>query len=75
MLFASTEGVAEHAGWFLENAWMIPVIPAIAFFLIIGFGKRMPRGGSEIGIASMLGSLTLAAGAAYQGDRLAGRHT
>ncbi|MDO9176049.1 MAG: proton-conducting transporter membrane subunit, partial [Actinomycetota bacterium] len=56
----------EAAGWFLENAWLIPLIPAVAFFLIIGFGKRMPRGGSEIGIASMLGALVIAAGTAYQ---------
>ncbi len=56
----------EAAGWFLENAWLIPLIPAVAFFLIIGFGKRMPRGGSEIGIASMLASLVIAAGTAYQ---------
>ena len=56
----------ESAGWFLEHAWLIPLIPAVAFFLIIGFGKRLPRGGSEIGIVSMLGSLTIAAGTAYQ---------
>jgi len=53
-------------GWFLEHAWLIPVIPGVAFVLIILFGKRMPRGGSEIGIASMLAALVLAAGAAYQ---------
>ena len=56
----------ESAGWFLENAWLIPLIPAVAFFLILGFGTRMPRGGSEIGIASMVASLVLAAGTAYQ---------
>ena len=66
MLAEETEAAVHAAGWFLEHAWLIPVIPAIAFFLIIGFGKRMPRGGSEIGIASMLGSLVFAAGAAYQ---------
>jgi len=53
-------------GWFLENAWLIPVIPAVAFALIILVGKRMPRGGSEIGIASMVAALVLSAGAAYQ---------
>ena len=56
----------ESAGWFLEHAWLIPLIPAVAFFLIIGVGKRLPRGGSEIGIASMLASLVIAAGTAYQ---------
>ena len=71
MLFASeTEPAGEHVvqatGWFLEHAWLIPLIPAIAFFLIIFFGKKLPRGGSEIGIASMLGALVIAAGTAYQ---------
>ena len=36
--------------WFLDNAWLIPVIPTVSFFLIILFGKRTARwtnGGSE----------------------------
>ena len=37
--------------WFLENAWIIPFIPAVSFVLILAFGKRAPDGGSEIGIA------------------------
>jgi len=63
-------------GWFLEHAYLIPLIPAIAFVAIIAFGKRIPAvqvgrytvpgGGSLIGIASMLGSLALSAGAAIQ---------
>jgi NADH-quinone oxidoreductase subunit L len=56
----------QAAGWFLEHAWLIPVIPAVAFFLILFFGKKMPRGGSEIGIASMLASFVIAAGTTYQ---------
>ena len=39
------------AGWFLENAWLIPVIPGIAFALIILIGKRLPMQGSELGVA------------------------
>jgi len=69
MLLAA-EGATEHAavasGWFLENAWLIPLIPGIAFFAILFFGKKMPRGGSEIGIASMAASLVLAIGLAVQ---------
>ena len=38
-------------GWFLENAWLIPVIPGIAFVVIILFGKRLPMKGSEVGVA------------------------
>ncbi|MBJ7271609.1 MAG: NADH-quinone oxidoreductase subunit L [Ilumatobacteraceae bacterium] len=62
-----TEVLAPLAtGWFLENAWLIPVIPAIAFALIILIGKRLPMKGSELGVLSMFGSLVLSAGAGYQ---------
>jgi len=68
MLAAATEMTETvlSSGWFLENAWIIPVIPAISFVLIIFFGKRMPKKGSEFGVASMLGALVFSAGAAYQ---------
>ena len=69
MLLAAEETAAhaaESAGWFLENAWLIALIPGVAFFLILFFGKRMPRGGSEIGIASMIASLVISAGATMQ---------
>jgi NADH-quinone oxidoreductase subunit L len=65
-MFAETTEVALKSGWFLEHAWVIPVIPALSFFLIIFFGKRMPKKGSEFGVASMLGALVFAGGAAYQ---------
>ena len=55
--------------WFLDNAWLIPLLPAIAFFLIILFGKRTGRwtnGGSYIGITAILASLVLAFGTAIQ---------
>ena len=69
-MFAASE-VAEAAvelssGWFLEHAWLIPIIPVIGFAIIILFGKRLPLKGSEIGVLSMLGSLALSAGAASQ---------
>lgn len=67
-LFASESEVLAPlaSGWFLDNAWLIAVVPAIAFALIILFGKRMPMKGSEIGVLSMATSLVLSAGAAYQ---------
>ena len=43
-----------------------PRHPAVGFALIILFGKRFPMKGSEIGIASMVAALVLAAGTTYQ---------
>jgi NADH-quinone oxidoreductase subunit L len=68
---------AETAGWFLNNAWLIPIIPSVAFFLIIGFGKsqipvgnttlgKVLGGGAFIALASMFASFVIAAGTAYQ---------
>ena len=64
MLFAAEE--ALKSGWFLEHAYLIPIVPAVAFFLIIFFGRKMPKKGSEFGIASMVAALVLSVGAAYQ---------
>jgi len=44
----------------LTHAWIIPLIPAVAFVLILAVGKRLPRGGSEIGIASVALAFVLA---------------
>ncbi len=37
----------------LTHAWIIPVIPAVSFLLILAFGKKLKHGGAEIGIASV----------------------
>ena len=67
LLASESEILAPLAsGWFLEHAWLIPVVPAIAFALIILIGKRLPMKGSELGVLSMISSLVLAAGAGYQ---------
>lgn len=63
---AQSSDMALSSGWFLENAFIIPIIPAVAFALIIFFGKRMPMKGSEFGIASMLAALVMSVGAGYQ---------
>ncbi len=46
-------GAAESASWFLEQAWLLPVVPAVSFLVILLAGKRMPRGGSEVGIVAL----------------------
>jgi len=50
----------------LEYAWIIPVIPTVSFVLILFFGKRMPRQGSEIGIAALGASFVLSCVAVVQ---------
>ncbi len=57
---------AATTGWFLENAWLIPVIPGLAFFVIILFGKRLPMKGSEVGVLSMAASAVLSCGLVLQ---------
>jgi NADH-quinone oxidoreductase subunit L len=66
MLAASEVLSPLRDGWFLQNAWLAPVIPTLGFALIILFGKRLPKKGSEVGVLSMLASLVLASGAAWQ---------
>ena len=54
LLAAEGGGPAIDAqGWFLENAWLIPLIMGVSFVTILFFGKRLPRGGSEVGIAAV----------------------
>src|SRR5438445_8691065 len=46
--------------WMLRNAWIIPFIPTLSFVVILLLGRRMPRGGSEVGIPAVGASLLLA---------------
>ncbi|MFP4513361.1 MAG: NADH-quinone oxidoreductase subunit L [Acidimicrobiales bacterium] len=46
--------------FFLENAWIIPAIPAASFFLILFVGRLLPKKGSEIGIVAVGASFVLA---------------
>jgi len=66
-MFAASETLAPlSGGWFLDNAWLAPVVPTIGFALIVLFGKRLPKKGSELGVLSLLASLVVASGAAWQ---------
>jgi NADH-quinone oxidoreductase subunit L len=52
--------------WFLDQAWLIPLIPALSFVVILLIGRRMPRHGSEVGVAAVGISFLLSCGAAMQ---------
>jgi NADH-quinone oxidoreductase subunit L len=63
---ATGELVTTSGGWFLTHAWVIPIIPAVAFVLILLFGKRLPGKGAELGIAAIAASFVLALGTTIQ---------
>jgi NADH-quinone oxidoreductase subunit L len=44
----------------LTHAFIIPLIMAISFLAILAFGKKLPRGGAEIGIAALATCFVLA---------------
>ena len=44
----------------LAKAWLIPLIPALSFWVILLVGKRLPGKGAEVGIASVGASCLLA---------------
>ena len=46
--------VAKSANWATAHAWLIPALSAVAVVLIALGGKRLPRGGSELGILAQL---------------------
>lgn len=52
--------------FFLDHAWLIPLIPAVSFLGILLFGKRAPRPASWVGVASVGASWALAVGALAQ---------
>jgi NADH-quinone oxidoreductase subunit L len=50
----------------LDYAWIIVFIPAVSFVAILLFGKRLPRHGSEVGIAAVGASFVLSCIAVVQ---------
>jgi NADH-quinone oxidoreductase subunit L len=59
-MFLATEAVthAAEAG-IAEKAWLIPLLPALSFFVILFFGKKLPKGGAESGILAVGASFVL----------------
>src|SRR5207244_2298728 len=49
----------DSGGPVIRLAWLIPSLPAVAFPLILFFGKRAPGRGADIGIAAMAVALIL----------------
>jgi len=43
----------DAASWILQQGWLMPLVPAVSFFAILFFGKRLPRKGAEIGLAAV----------------------
>ncbi|MBP9115039.1 MAG: NADH-quinone oxidoreductase subunit L [Acidimicrobiia bacterium] len=58
--------LSSQGPWFLTHAWLIVLIPLVSFFLILFFGKKLPKGGHEIGITALVAVLAYAIMAAYQ---------
>ena len=52
--------------WFLDHAWLIPLIPAISYAVILLFGKRFGERAAWIGLASIGSAWVLALGTVVQ---------
>ena len=52
--------------WFLDHAWLVPLIPALSFAIILLIGKRFGPRAAWIGITSVGASFVLAVGSVIQ---------
>ncbi|HSH59442.1 MAG TPA: proton-conducting transporter membrane subunit, partial [Acidimicrobiales bacterium] len=50
----------------LENIWVIPALTFASFWLILFFGKRLPKHGAEVGIAALAVAFALSSVAVFQ---------
>ena len=50
----------------LRNAWIIPLLPAASFVLILLFGKRLPRKGAELAVGAVGAAFVLSCITAVQ---------
>jgi NADH-quinone oxidoreductase subunit L len=80
LLLAAEEGghaATSDGGWLASGAWLIPVVPMVMTFVILFFGKRLPRKGWELAVGTMgfvaaygtaLFIANLGTGIAYEGS-------
>ncbi|HTD50835.1 MAG TPA: NADH-quinone oxidoreductase subunit L [Acidimicrobiia bacterium] len=52
--------------FFLDHAWLVPLLPALSFVVILLFGKRFPQKGSDVGTVAVGASFVLACGTLFQ---------
>lgn len=45
----------------IENAWLIPLLPLVAFILLVSFGRQLKEGSTWLGIIFMAGAFVLSA--------------
>jgi NADH-quinone oxidoreductase subunit L len=50
----------------LRNAWIIPLLPGLGFIAVLLLGKRLPRKGAELAVATVGASFVLSCIAAVQ---------
>ena len=56
------EHAAKAANWFVQNAWLIPLLPFVSGALTLFLGRRTPGKGPVYGIAAVFASLVLSIG-------------
>ncbi|HEX6330259.1 MAG TPA: NADH-quinone oxidoreductase subunit L [Actinomycetota bacterium] len=60
------EEAAPAPNWFVDNAWLIVLLPFVSAALTLFVGKRTPGKGAVYGIAAMAAGLVLSIGVLWQ---------
>src|SRR5947209_14028764 len=55
-----------HAGFFLDRAFLIPLVPAVTFWVILLFGRRWGSRAAYVGIGALAIDWLLSVGALVQ---------
>ncbi|MGZ8606330.1 MAG: NADH-quinone oxidoreductase subunit L [Actinomycetota bacterium] len=69
-ILLQAEGAAEHAAaapnWFVDNAWLIVLLPFVSAALTLFAGKRTPGRGAVYGIAALSATFVMSIGVLWQ---------